>query len=123
MRHSLRSSSFSLDTFLRSGMGEACFIFLTLSGGVDLLLLDAAAPEDDEATDSPALPLLPPLVFIFLDRGIGGVVVKLLFVIWLLFNPFAPPTPTPPLFVFISCGEDDDEEMSGGGTADDVRVL
>lgn len=81
MRHSLRSSSFSLDTFLRSGMGEACLIFLTLSGGVDLLLHDAAAaPEDDEATDSPPLPLLP-LLFMFFEGGIGGVVVKLLFVI------------------------------------------
>lgn len=78
MRHSLRSSSFSLDTFLRSGMGDACLIFLTFSGG--FVLADAAAPEDDEATESPPLPD-PLLLREFLLGGMGGVVAKLLLVI------------------------------------------
>lgn len=77
MRNSLRSSSFSLEIFLRSGMGEACLIFLHAADDVvDVAVLPLLPPE--------LLPLpLPPLPLYFAG-GIGGVVAKLLLLICML---------------------------------------
>lgn len=75
MRNSLRSSSFSLEIFLRSGMGEACLIFLQAA---------------DDVVDVAVLPLLPPELFplpplpLYFAGGIGGVVAKLLLLICML---------------------------------------
>jgi len=74
MRNSLRSSSFSLEIFLRSGMGEACLIFLQDVDEEAVVLVDPLLPPELFA------PVLEELL-LYLAGGMGGVVAKLLLLI------------------------------------------